>query len=214
MAATRIDGSTGTRRLSPPGFAVLSVALIVAIVLLWLTLFYPSFTGILGDSELTTYSHQYSVKISAGITTRFQVMCPVPLDSNGDMPAHFLEEMDIRTENTTTDLVETDHGLALQVNGTGSADLRWTGQWSEHHGRYFDSMSMTTLAGPSGGDNMSWVYTNSSNVRLLLDYFFGSLMNRPSGLGSGMDTQLSVDAVSSTQGWSLERVGVERMGLI
>ena len=162
------DGARKDRRKR--GFALVGVIVIamVASVVLWRA--YAA--GWLPFDEDREYSHSYSLEIVTETDEGYTLMVPVPLNKTGAQYAGFLDELSVTLGEVDVSVVDTLHGKALEVTGSGNATLEWDSRWSAEDEGWYLNISMTS-GSPfdyHSDTRSSWIYSDLGGLSIRLSF--------------------------------------------
>ena len=189
------------------GFALVGVIVIamVASVVLWRA--YAA--GWLPFDEDRNYSHSYSLEIVVETDEGYTLMVPVPLNKTGAQYAGFIDELTVTLGEVDVSVVDTLHGKALEVTGSGNATLEWDSRWSAEDEGWYLNISMTS-GSPfdyHSDTRSSWIYSDQDGLSVRLSFSAQQTYNEtptfPSGGGPSYSLMDGVgDYTLDTQvGW-------------
>lgn len=119
-----------------------------------------------------TYGHHYYVRVEANTTEEYTIRLPVPIDTNSMMPPYFVQDLEVLMGQPVFALGEYDHGRGLEVRASGYLEFEWTKEWPESRNERYGNLTMTT--GAEGWDDRgpcySWMFSDTADVRIMLDY--------------------------------------------
>ncbi|MCU0860173.1 MAG: hypothetical protein MUE55_06280 [Thermoplasmata archaeon] len=123
------------------------------------------------------YVHDYRVTIEPGTEEPFLMMCPIPCDLKGVPYEGLLDDLVVLNGSADLEIIDTEHGPALKVDGVGEVELEWTAVWSGDEGR-FPNLTMTREldddvdvdAWNYTANEESWVYSDSPGTVVELSF--------------------------------------------
>ena len=161
----RVSKERRKRALALVGVIVIAM---VASVALWRA--YAA--GWLPFDEDREYEHSYSLEIVSDTDEGYTLMVPVPLNKTGAQYAGFLDELTVTLGEVDISVVDTVHGKALEVIGSGNATLEWDSGWSAEDEGWYLNISMTS-GSPFDYDSntrSSWIYSDQGGLSVRLSF--------------------------------------------
>ncbi len=161
---------------------VIAIAMVASVVL-WMV--YAA--GWLPFDEDREYSHSYSLKIITDTDEGYTLMVPVPLNKTGAQYAGFIDELTVTLGEVDISVVDTLHGKALEVTGSGNATLEWDSRWSAEDEGWYLNISMTS-GNPFDHDNdtrSSWIYSDQGGLSVRFSFSAQQTYNETPTFPSG-----------------------------
>ena len=148
------------------GIVVAAVAIAVLLGGLYLR-------GFLPFDEDREYSHSYTLRIDTDSAEGYTLRCPIPLNRTGEQYAAFMDELSIAYGDVDVTIVDTEHGKALEVTGSGNATLEWDASWDKEDGDWYLELSMTSgdAFDFENDSRESWIYADRGNLSIGLSFF-------------------------------------------
>ena len=177
-------------------------ALVILLLLTLITgvMFVLVFTFLLFQfqPENERISHSYSVSIDVTDDEEYEILCPVPLDSRGQLRHDFTKEVEAVDGDASIKVESTTYGFALRIIGHGPANITWEDHWSVSGGRRLANLSMPVLQGGIS-TNLSWVYCGHGGVTVSLHS--ESSHTILDGMPRGGSITRTIDGVLIPVGW-------------
>lgn len=161
--------------------------------------------------------HDYRVTVEAATDEPFVVMCPIPCTLKGILYENLLDNLVILNGSAELEVLDTEHGPALRIEGAGDVQLEWTAVWPTDEGR-FPNITMTreldneteVEAWDYNANAESWVFSDTAGVYVQLRYSSAYDRQLTITFGDiGADTFMFT-SVLDAPGWST--VGTEHSG--
>ncbi len=159
-------------------------------------------------------THDYRVTIEAATDEPFVVMCPIPCSLKGIPYGNLLDHLVVLNGSAELDVLDTERGPALRIEGTEDVQLEWTEIWSSDRGR-FPNLTMTRQLENETeveswnytANEESWVFSDTAGVYVQLRYSSAYDRRLTITFGDSSADIFVFSAVLEQPGWSI--VGTE-----
>ena len=116
------------------------------------------------------FSHNYKLELFPASSENYTILIPVPVAGDHESPPlDFLTEVHVDGDGVRLSFEYTEEGVALNITGSGFANISWRGTWDEGRGSLYSELSMFS---PSNGTSNAYVFVKSyrAAVGANLDY--------------------------------------------
>lgn len=176
------------------GLQLSTVILVTGIVVSGISLS----SGILGDTMM-----RYELTIDTSEETTLFV--PLPVDESNNVIVGFIDGLEVIEGDAVWDIVDTDHGTALEVRtSTGcvlSAQQECGKKGRDEGGEWAHSYNLSTLSGVDRAAYEAWVFSSNANTTLYME------LSMDNGLGYVLS--YSCNDISLSDGWQTASVDVQ-----
>jgi hypothetical protein len=155
------------------------------------------------------FYHRYSLKVFPATPENYSLLISIPVVQGTNTTHHaFLENLHVDSVDVSFELKTTEHGIALQISGSSSANISWSAYWEKDSGElYYSSLSMLEPSNISQTDSaVSFFKSSGTPVGFSIEYH---ALNRY-GYG-GHERDFFIDAVAAEDGWHQAAVTIGAM---
>lgn len=199
-----MDGSVRTDGMKRPlarGWRiVIPVLVAIAVSMTAIYLLVMAF----GSAMTETYRCTYTLVVDPSGQDEYTVFVPIPCTYLDEIPAFELEGKALVKGDVDVEIMNTLHGPALRIQGTGRAEVNWSSDTYDKESRrgYYPNMTMLEEAqGDPVYDWMGWMSSDSEDVALYLNYSASHRWYPRPFFASGSDHDYSFLMESGEIGW-------------
>lgn len=118
-----------------------------------------------------SYTHGYALQVFPATSESYALLCPIPVAySDNSSYALFLEKAYCDSDDVVLSIETTEHGVALAITGTGSANISWYSHWESDSGELYSTLSMLSTNDSHATSALAFVESDGGIIGITLKY--------------------------------------------